>query len=109
MFIAVRNFMPKLKRNGIAGLRTERSLSSEEAWRKSQRFGGASFIIAGVILFIGNFLPLRGRRFTSSPEFWPFCLWRRALYTRKVSDRIRQAGPPFPAMSHAPEAGQDGM
>lgn len=52
--IIIGNVMPKLKRNSIAGLRTKWSLSSEEAWRKSQRFGCILFMITGFLLLLGN-------------------------------------------------------
>ncbi len=90
MFIVAGNFMPKLKRNGIAGLRTKWSLSSEETWEKSQRFGGASSIITGVILFIGNFLPLRGTQiYIFAGVLIVLLVAIDALYTRKVSDHTK--------------------
>ncbi|HBM74158.1 MAG TPA: hypothetical protein DD429_01200 [Clostridiaceae bacterium] len=54
VFIVIGNFMPKLKRNSIIGLRTKWSLSSDKVWQKSQRFGGISFIVAGIILLAGS-------------------------------------------------------
>lgn len=76
-FVVVGNFMPKLKRNSIMGLRTKWSLSSDEAWRKSQRFGGISFIVTGVLLVVGNvFL------FTSIRSF--FCSLALILVTVAV-------------------------
>ncbi|NLL42467.1 MAG: DUF1648 domain-containing protein [Firmicutes bacterium] len=54
--IIIGNVMPKLKRNSIAGLRTKWSLSSERAWRKSQRFGGITLMITGLLLLLGNML-----------------------------------------------------
>ena len=46
------NIMPKLRMNSIAGLRTIWSMKNETTWKKSQRFGGISFIIGGVIIII---------------------------------------------------------
>ncbi|MDI6619691.1 MAG: DUF1648 domain-containing protein [Clostridiales bacterium] len=54
VFIVIGNFMPRLKRNSIIGLRTKWSLSSDKAWQKSQKFGGVSWIITGFILLVGN-------------------------------------------------------
>ena len=48
------NVMPKLKRNSLMGLRTKWSLSSDEAWRKSQRFGGITLAVTGILLAFGN-------------------------------------------------------
>lgn len=44
--------MPKLKRNSVAGLRTKWSMKNEVTWDKSQKFGGISFVIAGVCIII---------------------------------------------------------
>ena len=52
--------MPKLKLNSVIGLRTKWSMSSEGAWRKSQRAGGIVLMITGVFLFFGNLLFFAG-------------------------------------------------
>ena len=44
--------MPGLKRNSMIGLRTKWSMKNEVTWKKSQKFGGISFIIAGVCIII---------------------------------------------------------
>ena len=44
--------MPGLKRNSMIGLRTKWSMKNEVTWEKSQKFGGISFIIAGVCIII---------------------------------------------------------
>ena len=45
--IILGNIMPKLRMNSIAGLRTVWSMKNETTWKKSQRFGGISFIVGG--------------------------------------------------------------
>ena len=50
-FIACGNAMPKSDRNGTFGVRTPWSLSNDEVWRKSQRFGGYAMIAAGALTF----------------------------------------------------------
>jgi uncharacterized membrane protein len=50
------NIMPKLRRNSLAGLRTVWSMKNETIWKKSQRFGGISFILGGVVLIIVCFI-----------------------------------------------------
>ncbi len=52
--VAIGAVMPKLNRNSLVGLRTKWSLSSDEAWRKSQRFGGICLGITGILLFFLN-------------------------------------------------------
>ena len=50
------NIMPKLRMNSVVGLRTVWSIKNETAWKKSQRFGGISFIMGGIIIIIVCFL-----------------------------------------------------
>ncbi len=57
--------MPKVHMNSMIGLRTTWSMKNETTWKKSQRFGGISFIIAGAIiilicLFTGGWLCFAG-------------------------------------------------
>ncbi len=56
VFIIIGNVVPKTKMNHFLGLRTKWSMSSEEAWKKSQRFGGYALIITGVITIILSFV-----------------------------------------------------
>lgn len=51
MFIG--NIMPKAKINSMIGLRTTWSMKNEITWRKSQRFGGISFIVDGILIIVG--------------------------------------------------------
>ena len=50
------NIMPKLRMNSVVGLRTVWSMKNEAMWKKSQRFGGISFIASGIIIIIVCFL-----------------------------------------------------
>ncbi|MBQ8057574.1 MAG: SdpI family protein [Ruminococcus sp.] len=52
VFIIIGNVVPKTKKNHFLGLRTKWSMSSEEAWKKSQRFGGYALIITGLITIV---------------------------------------------------------
>lgn len=56
LFIIIGNIVPKAKMNSILGLRTKWSMSSEEAWRKSQRFGGYTAIIAGLLMIVESLI-----------------------------------------------------
>lgn len=46
------NIMPKLRMNSVAGLRTAWSMKNEITWKKSQRFGGISFIAGGSAVIV---------------------------------------------------------
>ena len=50
------NIMPKLRMNSAVGLRTVWSMKNETTWKKSQRFGGISFIVSGIMILIVCFL-----------------------------------------------------
>lgn len=54
--VIIGNVMPKVRINSMLGLRTKWSMSSEEAWKKSQRFGGYSAIITGLLMIIMSFV-----------------------------------------------------
>ncbi len=48
----VGNFMPKIRKNHISGLRTKWSLSSDSVWQKSNRFSGIAGVICGILMVI---------------------------------------------------------
>lgn len=50
--IVIGNIMPKLRINSIIGLRTKWSRKDEITWKRSQRFGGISFIIEGIVIIL---------------------------------------------------------
>lgn len=50
--IVVGNIMPKARLNSVLGLRTTWSMKNEMTWKKSQRFGGITFIIVGILMIV---------------------------------------------------------
>jgi uncharacterized membrane protein len=52
--LALGLLLPKLRRNGIAGIRTPYTLSSDETWQKTHRIGGIFFFAAGVVGLVGT-------------------------------------------------------
>ncbi len=46
------NIMPKARRNAFFGLRTKWSMASDEVWRKSQRFGGFTAVVCGLMMAV---------------------------------------------------------
>lgn len=58
LLVVLGNLMPKAQRNAFYGLRTKWSLSSDEAWRRSQRFAGIGAMILGAAtILLVLFLP----------------------------------------------------
>ena len=47
-------FMPKLRKNSLIGLRTSWSMKNDITWKKSQRFGGISFIVCGALSVVAG-------------------------------------------------------
>ncbi|MDR3645827.1 MAG: SdpI family protein [Clostridia bacterium] len=50
--IVMANYLPKCKRNGWMGIRTSWTLSSDEVWYKTHRFGGWLIAIGGVLCIV---------------------------------------------------------
>jgi uncharacterized membrane protein len=61
LFVTLGNYMGKIKRNWFVGIRTPWTLSSESVWNKTHRFGGKTFIMAGVLIALSGVVPLRLR------------------------------------------------
>lgn len=61
LFIVIGNYMGKIKSNWFVGIKTPWTLSSEEAWNKTHRFGGKIFIFSGLIMASMGFLPISWR------------------------------------------------
>lgn len=54
--IIIANYLPKCRLNGWVGIRTKWTLSSEEVWYKTHRFGGWMFAIGGIVLLVNSLL-----------------------------------------------------
>ena len=52
IFIVLGNFMTKTRTNGTVGVRISWSMYNDNTWRKSNRFGAVSIMIAGVLTII---------------------------------------------------------
>ncbi|WP_418791956.1 SdpI family protein [Phosphitispora sp. TUW77] len=55
LFIILGNVMPKLRHNYFVGIKIPWTLASEDNWRKTHRFGGYAFVLAGLVFFISAF------------------------------------------------------
>lgn len=56
LLTALGNYLPKLRRNWIVGIRTPHILKSEIVWYKTHRFGGVVFTVCGLTAFITTLL-----------------------------------------------------
>nr|WP_312578093.1 SdpI family protein [Sedimentibacter sp.] len=57
LFTIIGNSMPKFKQNFYAGIRTSWTLSDEEVWVKTHRFGGKIWFVGGILMMISSILP----------------------------------------------------
>lgn len=61
LFIILGNYFGKIKPNWFVGIRTPWTMSSEEVWNKTHRFGGKAFILGGLIMAVSGIAPLSWR------------------------------------------------
>lgn len=57
VFIAIGNYLPKCRQNYTVGIKLPWTLASEENWRRTHRFGGVTFIISGIVMFVSGIWP----------------------------------------------------
>lgn len=57
LFIFIGNYLGKIKRNWFVGIKTPWTLSSDEVWNKTHRFGGKVFLLSGLIFMVMGLLP----------------------------------------------------
>jgi uncharacterized membrane protein len=56
LFMVLGNEMGRLKPNWFAGIRTPWTLSDPENWRRTHRFGGKAFFVAGLLIVVASLL-----------------------------------------------------
>lgn len=57
MFLVIGNYLPKVRSNWFVGIRTPWTLSSEEVWYRTHRFGGKVMLVAGLLFILAAWLP----------------------------------------------------
>lgn len=57
LFILIGSCLPQVRFNYFFGVRTPWTLASEEVWRRTHRFSGPAFVLAGLVLVAAAFLP----------------------------------------------------
>ncbi len=58
MFVYMGNYLPKVKQNSTLGIKLPWTLNNEENWNKTHRFGGKVWVVSGLAMLCGLFLPL---------------------------------------------------
>lgn len=57
LFIVLGNYLPQFKDNYFTGIRTPWTLASPEVWRKTHRFSGFMWMLGGLLIVLGAFMP----------------------------------------------------
>ncbi len=52
LFIILGNYMPKMRKNWLIGIRTPWTLSDERVWDKTHRFAGPLFVLDGFVVLL---------------------------------------------------------
>ena len=60
LFVAIGNYMPKVRPNYLVGIRTPWTLTSDLAWTRTHRLGGRLFVLEGIALVALAILGLGG-------------------------------------------------
>jgi uncharacterized membrane protein len=56
LFMAIGNYLGKIRSNFMFGIRTPWTLSSEISWNKTHRLGGWLFLLIGLLVFLSGFI-----------------------------------------------------
>ena len=54
LFVGVGNYLPRMRQKYTFGIRTPWALADENNWKRTQRVGGISFMVLGVLLVVAG-------------------------------------------------------
>jgi len=57
VFVAIGNYLPKCKQNYTIGIKVKWTLENEENWNATHRISGKIWVVGGLLLIVGAFLP----------------------------------------------------
>ena len=58
VMIVIGNYLPKIRRNYIIGIRLPWTLENDENWSKTHRLAGKIWVLGGLLLFLNTFVQL---------------------------------------------------
>lgn len=85
--VVIGNIMPKVRMNSVVGLRTPWSRKNEAVWKKSQRFGGISFILGGLATVLVSLLTKGFSCFLWSMGILAFITVIDVIYTYRAASK----------------------
>lgn len=59
LFLILGNYLPKVKQSRTFGIKIFYTLSNEENWNKTHRFGGKVWVVCGLVILFSAFLPTK--------------------------------------------------
>ncbi len=57
MYLVLGNYMPKCRPNSTVGIRVRWTASSDENWNATHRLAGPCYVVCGLLMVLGSFLP----------------------------------------------------
>ena len=83
-FVIVGNYLPKTRRNYTVGIKIPWTLADDDNWNKTHRLAGKLWVICGLLMIIGVFIPVKYFKYTFVPTmlvmvFIP-CIYSFVLY-----------------------------
>lgn len=90
--LIIGNVMPKLRMNSMIGLRTSWSMKNEQTWKKSQRFGGISCVISGILMILASLMTRELCCFMLCMGILAICLIVDVIYTRQIAKKYEKSG-----------------
>jgi immunity protein, SdpI family len=95
LFILLGNLMTRIRPNWFVGIRTPWTLSSDTVWRKTHRFGGIAFAIAGVCIAATALVHISWMRYAAfgvaaaavlGSVIYSYLLWKREQDAGEASE-----------------------
>ncbi len=86
LFLALGNYLPRVRSNWWVGIRTPWTLSSERVWRETHRLGGRTFVAGGLVTMVAALVPVQVAPWVALlglllagfvPVVYSYVLWRR--------------------------------
>lgn len=57
LFVIIGNYLPKLRRNKVSGVKTKYSQSSDDSWMNTQRFSSRIIVVGGIAILLVCLIP----------------------------------------------------